>query len=153
MNFKSLFGKKGEPAAETPKNDSLPAKKVLVVDDNAVIRETFRKLLSPYYEVLLAEDGSEAASAARQQKPDLILLDLSFPPEPSSGPLADGFDVVKWIRQILKITTIPIVIISDTAPDKYKDRFDEGEIAAFYKKPLKKNELLAAVRSAMGESN
>src|SRR5690242_5558332 len=61
-------------------------KRILVVDDNKVILKAMAmKLKSSGYEVLMAEDGSEAVSTARQQKPDLILLDINFPPDVAHG--------------------------------------------------------------------
>src|ERR1041385_7245143 len=150
MNLKSLFSKtRNAPPAENAKNDSSPLKKILVVDDNPVIQKTFRQMLLDEYTVLVAEDGASAISAVRQQNPDLILLDLNFPPDPMSGPFSDGFDIVRWIRQALKIHTIPVIIVSDTEPDKYKDRFEEGTVSGFYQKPLKKKEILAAIQMAL----
>ena len=56
--------------------------KVLIVDDNEVIIKTLSmKLKSSGYDVIAATDGSEAVSAARRDKPDLIVLDISFPPD------------------------------------------------------------------------
>ena len=57
-------------------------KKILVVDDNEVILKTLSlKLGSAGYSVVTAIDGSAAVACARREKPDLILLDISFPPD------------------------------------------------------------------------
>ena len=148
--FKSLFSKTD---AVTPVPvDGSPRKKILVVDDNRVVLKVIRQMLSGTYEVVEAEDGAEAVAAARQQNPSLILLDLNFPIDPMSGPLADGFDVFRWIRQTLKIESVPFIIVSDTDPAVYQDRFEKGQIAACFKKPLNKKELLAAIESAIREN-
>jgi len=56
-------------------------KKILVVDDNEIVIKTISlKLQGAGYQVLTAMDGSTAVSTARKEAPDLILLDLSFPP-------------------------------------------------------------------------
>ena len=64
--------------------ESAPAspKKILVVDDNEIILKTISlKLQGAGYQVITALDGSEAVAAARKETPDLILLDISFPPD------------------------------------------------------------------------
>ena len=128
-------------------------KKILVVDDDRVVQKAVQQILQGNgYETLLADDGPEAVSIARGEKPDLILLDLAFPPDPMSGPLSDGFEIVEWLRRMPESQTIPIFIISGTEPAKYKGRFYEGEIAGFYQKPLDKKQLLAGIKLALGES-
>ena len=78
-------------------------KKILIVDDNEVILKTLSlKLTSAGYAVLTAIDGSAAVAAARRDKPDLILLDLSFPPDVAHGGGVpwDGFLIINWLRRI-----------------------------------------------------
>ena len=94
----------------------------------------------------MAVDGAEGVSIARLQKPDLILLDLSFPLEPMSGPLSDGFEIVEWLRRMPESRAVPIIILSVTEPAKYKERFGEGEIAAYIKKPANYKDMLALIR-------
>jgi len=56
--------------------------KVLIVDDDAVIlKTTAMKLEAQGYDVVLAKDASGAIRAARKERPDLILMDVSFPPD------------------------------------------------------------------------
>lgn len=148
--FKSFFSKAG--AEPPPGGADVHKKKILVVDDNRVVLKAIRQLLADTYEVIEAEDGAEAVAAARHLNPSLILLDLNFPLDPMSGPLADGFDVVRWIRQTLKMESTPIIIVSDTDPAKYQDRFDKGQIAACFKKPLNRKELLATIQSVISEN-
>src|SRR5688572_6603246 len=95
-----LFGKRNRPEAES--QASLPAesqgtagqgKKILIVDDDAVIiKTTSLKLKAQGYEVSSAMDASEAMTAVRQSRPDLILLDISFPPD--VGIDWDGFKII-----------------------------------------------------------
>ena len=122
-------------------------KTILVVDDDRVVQKATQDFLQKNgYAVLLADDGSEGVSIARNQRPDLILLDLSFPLDPMSGPLSNGFEIVEWLRKMPESKAIPIIILSGTEPAKYKGRFLEGEIAAFIQKPVDKKTVLAAVR-------
>ncbi|MDE2038422.1 MAG: response regulator [Elusimicrobia bacterium] len=54
-------------------------KKILVCDDDPQLRETLRLLLSPSYDVLEARDGAEALRLIEDERPDLLLLDVSMP--------------------------------------------------------------------------
>jgi len=75
---------------------------ILIVDDEKNIREGFSKFLTPKgYEVLLAENASDAIGVMRQENPDVILTDLKLPDQ-------DGLFVLEMARQIL---ADPIVIV------------------------------------------
>ena len=72
-------------------------KKILVVDDNEIVIKTISlKLQGAGYQVLTAMDGSAAVATARKESPDLILLDLSFPPD-VDGVAWDGFRIMDGV--------------------------------------------------------
>ena len=76
-----------------------PARKILVVDDNEIIIKTISlKLQGAGYQVITAMDGAEAVAAARKENPDLILLDISFPPDVTSMQW-DGFRIMDWLHR------------------------------------------------------
>jgi len=90
-------------------------KKILVVDDSPIILKTMTmKLKSQGYEVLTAEDGSKAVSTARRERPDLILLDITFPPDVAhgGGVAWDGFLIMDWLKRMDEAKDIPIFIIT-----------------------------------------
>ena len=61
-------------------------KRVLIVEDNPVDARALKtKLKSEGFEVLVAEDGAAAVSTARREKPDLIFLDMLYPPDVAHG--------------------------------------------------------------------
>ncbi|HLP78682.1 MAG TPA: response regulator [Candidatus Paceibacterota bacterium] len=125
-------------------------RKILVVDDNQVILKTLSlKLKSENYDVITAVDGAEAVSAARTKKPDLILLDLSFPPEVSGVPW-DGFRIIQWLKRLDEAKSIPIVVITGGDAAKYKDRALAEGAVAFFQKPVNNDELLATLRQILG---
>ena len=133
-----------------------PPKKILLVDDNPIILKTLSfKLKSEGYQVLTAVDGSQAISTARNEKPDLILLDILFPPDVGHGGGVpwDGFLIIEWLRRGDGGRNVPIIIISGTDPAKYKDRSLAAGAVAFFQKPINNDELLAAIRKALSESN
>lgn len=126
------------------------AKKILVVDDSLVILKVLSwKLKSAGYEVLNALDGSSAVATARQQKPDLILLDINFPPD--MGANWDAFSIMEWIRRVDGLASIPIIIITSGDPAKFKDRALTAGAVAFFQKPVNNDELVATIRKTLGE--
>jgi two-component system KDP operon response regulator KdpE len=123
-------------------------KKILIVDDNQVILKTLSLKLNKDYDIITAEDGSEAVSAVRTKKPDLILLDINFPAE-FSAVQWDGFRIIQWVRQMHEVKTLPIFIITGGAAAKYKERALAEGAAAFFQKPINNDQLLAAIREAL----
>lgn len=127
-------------------------KRILVVDDNEVIvRSLASKLQSAGYEVLKALDGGEAVSAARTAKPDLIVLDIHFPPDVAhGGGIAwDGFLIIEWLHRIDEARGIPIIVISGGDAAKFKERSLESGAVAYFQKPIDNNELIATIRNTL----
>ncbi len=132
------------------------AKIILVVDDNPVILKTMSVVLkSKGYQVSMAQGGPEAFSLVHNEKPDLILLDLSFPPDLANvgGPMRDGFQILEWLRHTPEVADTPVIIISGTNPEEYQDRATAAGVVACFKKPLNKDEVLAAVQQVLNNSS
>src|SRR5213594_4756279 len=88
-------------AVGTPQT-ATTAKKILIVDDSIVILKTLSmKLKSSGYQVLTAADGATAVSTVRRERPDLILLDITFPPDVAhgGGVAWDGFLIISWLQR------------------------------------------------------
>src|SRR5258708_4273263 len=88
-------------------------KKILIVDDDPVVlRALSTKLKGQGYETVTAEDGSAAVSAVRKGKPDLILLDLTFPPDVAHGGGVpwDGFLIMSWLQRMDEIKGTPFIV-------------------------------------------
>lgn len=131
-----------EAAATAPK-------KILVVDDNEVIIKTISvKLKSAGYQIFTALDGAEAVAAVRKEKPDLILLDLGFPPDLGGVPW-DGFRIMEWLRRVDESKKIPIIVITGGAGDKDKENALTSGAVGFLYKPLNHDELLKLVRASL----
>lgn len=126
-------------------------KKVLVVDDNPVILKALSSMLtSNGFAAILAEEGSRVISCVREQKPDLILLDIVFPPEVAGGgALWDGLRILEWLRTMGEAGNVPVFIISGAGVDQYKDRCLAAGAKAFFAKPIPMKELLAAIRAIL----
>ena len=134
--------------------ESAPAsqKKILVVDDNEVILKTISlKLQGAGFQIITALDGSEAVAAARKETPDLILLDINFPPEVAGVPW-DGFRIMDWFQRLDPAKKIPIIIITGTEDVKIKERAASYGAVAFFHKPINHDDLLKVIRSMLGGS-
>jgi len=92
-----------------PATDNKTAQKILVVEDEAMMREIVaRKLLSKGFNVLTASAGKEALATWLKEKPDLVLLDLILPE-------MDGFTILKNVREQKdsKIANTPVIVLSN----------------------------------------
>jgi len=129
-------------------------KKILVVDDDPVIlKSLIIKLNAKGYDTVTASDGSTAVSAVRTQRPDLILLDLTFPPDVAHGGVAwDGFQIMQWLKRMEEAANIPIVVITGGDPAKYEERVKKIGAAAFFHKPIDHDGLFEVISKALGEN-
>jgi len=115
-------------------------KKVLVVDDEPTLVATLKyNLEREGYRVITAADGESGLSAARANRPDLILLDLLLP-------VMDGLEVCRVLR---RETTTPILML--TAKTDEIDKVVGLELGAddYVTKPFGMRELLARVRALL----
>jgi CheY-like chemotaxis protein len=132
-----------------PGTSAAPQQKVLVVDDNEVIVKTIAvKLNSAGYKTFVALDGAEAVAIVRKEKPDLIVLDISFPPDIAGVPW-DGFRIMEWLRRVDDTKKIPIIVITGGAGDKDKEKALGAGAVGFLYKPLDHDELLKMVRATL----
>ncbi len=119
------------------------ARKILVVDDEAVLVETIAyNLEQAGYQVLTAADGGSALEAARRETPDLVILDLMLPE-------MDGLEVCRQLRREHTTATIPIMML--TAKGDEIDKVVGLEVGAddYVTKPFGRRELLARVRALL----
>ena len=115
---------------------------VLLVEDNAVLRESLTYLLSLHgYNTLEATNGNEALETLAQNLPDVILLDIML------GDSLDGFSILKIIKSDSRIKHIPVIIISALTQDT--NILNGLELGAndYVVKPFKINELLLKVNN------
>jgi DNA-binding response OmpR family regulator len=83
------------------------AYKILVVEDDKFLRELIsQKLTKEQYEVVVAQDGEEGVAKAKEEKPDMVLLDLILPG-------IDGFGVLEKIKEDESVASVPVIILSN----------------------------------------
>ncbi len=128
-------------------------RKILVVDDDPVILETTSvKLRTKGYAVITAEDCSEAIGKVRDERPDLILLDLTFPPNVAAGGAVawDGFVIMSWLRQFQDTGSVPIIILTVLDTPGVEERALKAGARALFHKPIDHERLLEAIEKTLG---
>ena len=124
-----------EPALE-------PSKTILVVDDDAAVRQMLGRVLeSEQYTVLRAKTGREAAVLFLSAPPDLVLLDLNMPDR-------DGWEAFHLINAVNPM--IPVIIIT-ARPNQYEHATRLG-VDALMEKPLDLSLLLGTIGRLLAES-
>jgi two-component system alkaline phosphatase synthesis response regulator PhoP len=124
------------PGGRTPQ-------RILVADDDPIVLRFLEALLSDAgYEVCTAGDGEEALQKIREEKPDMVILDLVMP-------YRDGFDICRTVRQSPSTRTLPIIVLS--MKDKESDiiRCFEAGADEFVRKPFNALELIARIRKIL----
>ena len=115
---------------------------ILVVDDELGVRESLRMILKFRYEVYIAADGGEAIKRIKEQKFDLITLDLNMPK-------LSGIETLREIRKI--DPEIPIIIITGYGTEEdEKEAFLYG-VKAFISKPFNTSKIIAAIDEILGK--
>jgi len=143
----------GKMSFPVPEQRGWP-KKVLIVDDDAVVRHTTSlKLRTAGYEVSTAVDCSEAIKAVGQERPDAILLDLSFPPDDTYASLMpwDGFRLMSWLRGLENARHTRFVIITVSNSPQCRQQAQASGAVAFFEKPVDHDRLLAVLKKELGE--
>ncbi len=115
-------------------------KKILVVDDQAIIRQLLEiSLCGCGRQILLAESGERAVQMARVQRFDLIIVDLMMP-----GGM-DGFETIECLRQDSVDSRCPFMIITAKDQQRERERAAALGVADYLVKPFKLEELFATV--------
>jgi CheY-like chemotaxis protein len=121
--------------------------KILLVDDDPVFVEATKIVLESKYKVIIAYDGDAGLKKAREEKPDLILLDIIMPTK-------DGFDVCKQIKDDKTLAKIPVVILTSFAQHRGETNIPvsagfELEAEGYIDKPVSPDALLKQVAATL----
>ncbi len=103
------------------------------------------RLSSAGYEVQVAEEGGTAVALVRTTRPDLILLDLTFPPDGCGGMTWDGFLILSWLRRLEEAKTTPVIMISRDFEEATQQKARDAGVIAFCPKPLDVRQLLGMI--------
>ncbi len=121
------------------------AKKILVIDDEPQVTiKLAARLKANGYEVIAGGDAIQAIKLAREERPDLILLDVKMP-------AGDGFSIIQNLKKLVSTVNIPVIIITGTVGEEARDKAMEEGAEDFILKPFDSEELLRKIRKILGE--
>ena len=129
-----------EELLNPPDQDGAPQSRVLVVDDNADMRDYISGLLKKYWLVETAPDGSAALESARRAPPDLVLSDVMMP-------VMDGVTLLGELRKDPRTRLVPVILVSARAGEEARMEGLETGADDYLIKPFATRELLARVRT------
>lgn len=118
------------------------AQKVLVVDDDEFLRILIAETIGDRYQVIQATSGDECITTARNERPDIILLDVEM-----KG--IDGYETCRQLKADFELDHIPVIFIS--AHDQIEDRLRGYEAGGedYIVKPLAPQELRAKISALL----
>ena len=119
------------------------AKKILIIDDDPhIVKLLQSRLKVNRYEVITALDGEAGLEKARNEKPDLILLDLMLPK-------LSGYKLCRMLKFDEKYKHIPVVVFTARAQESDKKLGFEVGADAYITKPFKAEVLLGKIREIL----
>jgi len=124
------------------------AKKICIVDDEphirALIEQTLEDLEEEYeVEILTATNGGEGLALIREEKPDLVFLDVMMP-------VMNGYEVTKAVRQDPALSAVNIVLLTAKGQEVDKRSGLEAGASRYVTKPFDPNELVAIATEILG---
>ena len=119
---------------------------LLVDDDQDLLTALSGALRQRGYEVAVAQDAVAAMSAAVKLRPQVIVLDVGLPG-------GEGSVVMKRMHALPQLAGVPVIMMSGRDPQRYREEALAAGASAYFTKPLDTDDLVAAIRSAMGEDD
>jgi two-component system phosphate regulon response regulator PhoB len=115
---------------------------LVVEDENALVTLLRYNLEREGFQVIEAGDGEEALLLAREQRPDLILLDWMLP-------LLSGIEVCRQLRRLPETRSVPIIMLTARGEEGDKLRGLDSGADDYVTKPFSPSELIARVRAVI----
>lgn len=113
--------------------------RILLVEDNEMNRDMLtRRLKRKGYEMLVACDGQEAIAVAREEMPQVILMDLSLP-------VLDGWEATRRLKEDPSTNAIPIIALTAHAISSDRDKAMQCGCDDFDTKPVDLDRLLSKI--------
>lgn len=120
---------------------------ILVVEDDAALRRMIAMFLrAAGYHVREAADGVEGLVSARDDPPDLVLLDLMMPG-------LNGWDVLRRLKGGLSTAQVPVIVLTASVGATLTERALSLGAARYLVKPLDTRALIEAVNQVLGRPN
>ncbi len=114
-------------------------KKILIVDDEKDIAQLIAfRLQAHRYKTILAHDGVDGLAKAKEENPDLVILDVMMP-------RLNGFEVCRLLKFDAKYKNIPVIFLTSKKEDVDKAISQEVGADAYVTKPFESNELIETI--------
>lgn len=117
-------------------------KRIMIVDDSAVMLRSMKGILDRTYTVYLSTSGKQALQAIPEKQPDLVLLDYKMPE-------MDGIAVLEAMRADDSMKDIPIVFLTSVADRKTVDSILRLKPAGYILKPPDQSKVLETIKEAL----
>lgn len=114
--------------------------RLLIADDDAGIREVLRAVFEPYFELVEAESGEEAADLIERVRIDIALLDMHMPPR-------TGLDTLRVLKRVR--AEAPGILVTAEANDALRRDAARAEAFEVLDKPVRKAKLVSTVDAAL----
>lgn len=122
------------------------AKTVLIVEDNELNMKLFRDLLEAHgIGTIETRSGMDVLDIARNQRPDLILMDIQLPE-------VSGLDVTKWLKADDALKSIPVIAVTAFAMKGDEDKIRQGGCEDYISKPISVSRFLEVVQTHLEKS-
>lgn len=120
--------------------------RILLVEDNEMNRDMLsRRLLKKGFEVVIAEDGDEGVKLAREQAPELILMDMSLP-------VMDGWEATRLLKAAPETRAIPILGLSAHAMTGDREKALKAGCDDYDTKPIDFNRLMSKIQNLLNHT-
>ncbi|HTZ11308.1 MAG TPA: response regulator transcription factor [Candidatus Margulisiibacteriota bacterium] len=119
--------------------------KILIIEDEPdTAKVVARRLTQGGFEVVVAVDAYEGVKLAHKERPDLIILDLMLP-------AGGGVSVLEKIRMSADIRTTPVVVLTGSKNEDYKQRIIDQGVEAYLEKPYEPDVLISTIQEILNK--
>ena len=118
-------------------------KKILIVEDVALNVDLLTQILEDDYQLVVAQDGARGVALAEQERPDLILMDMSLP-------VMDGYEAARRIQANAALPHIPIIGLSAHAMSGDADKARAAGCDDYLTKPIDEEALMSTLKAYLG---
>lgn len=119
-------------------------KRIVAVDDSAIVLKTLEKVLGPQYDMHSFSGGARALQFLKNRTPDLIILDIDMPE-------IDGYEMLKLIKEKDHLKDVPVIFLTSNNDKRYVVKAVVGGAKDYCVKPIDEEVLLEKVRVQLGE--
>lgn len=119
-------------------------KRVLIVEDNELNMKLFHDILEANkIGTIQTSRGDTVLDLAREEKPDLILMDIQLPE-------VSGLDVIKWLKNDEELKSIPVIAVTAFAMKGDEQKIREGGCEDYISKPISVAHFVDVVKKYLG---